>query len=116
MNDKNIGKNIQILRSSCGMTQAELAENTGVSTDCIKKVEAGFDPLSLPLLMKMCVALDTTPNDVLAGEYPSDGPEADSLLLATGQDDWENLYKDVKEEDAILLKYIYHFMTNRKQK
>ena len=116
MNKKNIGKNIQSLRKEAGMTPAELAESTNVSTDCIKNTEAGSDTLSLSLLLGICETLNTTPNDILAGEYPSDCSEENRLSLTAGQNNHEDPYEGIKEEDAMLLKSMHYFMANRREK
>ena len=69
MDRKNIGLNIRALRRQAGMTQAQMAEKTGVSTDHISHVEIGSGTISLPLLIELCNLLEVTPNDILAGEY-----------------------------------------------
>lgn len=84
MNRKNIGQNLSTLRRQCGMTQAQIAEKTGVSTDHISHVEIGSGTISLPLLIEICKLLNATPNDILAGEYASDSAE-DDICLAEKQ-------------------------------
>jgi len=77
MNRKNIGNNLRILRKQNGMTQAELAEDIGVSKDHISHAEIGFGSISMPLLLEICRSLDVTPNDVLTGEFKTKEDQED---------------------------------------
>ena len=56
-------------RNICGMTQAELAGRVGVTTNYISHIEIGSGSVSVPLLLKLCTLLNTTPNDILFGEF-----------------------------------------------
>lgn len=115
MNRKNIGQNLRTLRRQCGMTQAEIAEKTGVSTDHISHVEIGSGTISLPLLIEICKVLEVTPNDILAGEYTPDVSE-ENLQLQEGHFlDNEISFKNINPEDMMLLHHIYQYMTNRKK-
>lgn len=108
MRKRNIGTNLGILRRKCGMTQAQLAEETGVSTDHISHVENGTTAMSLSLLIKICNVLSVTPNDILAGEYEPDEFREEYLhdkIIALN---------DISSSDRIILEYMYQFMTNRK--
>lgn len=83
MNNEHVGQNIQTLRSERNMTQEELAKSVHVPLDYIIEAETGSETLSVELLMEMCHTLDTTPNDILAGEYPSVSPHANTASLTT---------------------------------
>jgi len=114
MNKKNIGQNLGVLRRQSGMTQAELAEETGVTTDHISHVEIGSGTISLPLLLNICNLLDVTPNDILAGEYGLDvagemGSQGEIPSLC------EFSWNEINPSDRILLNYLYQFMANRKR-
>ena len=113
MDKKNIGKNIQTLRSECGMTQAELARSFGVSPDYIIHLENGSRSMSLDILMEMCKPLEATPNDILTGEYPSGSTEIDAVPLTTAQES-DQPYQDTEVDDFALLECIRHFLTNKK--
>ena len=115
MNKKNIGKNIQTLRKICGMTQAELADRVGVSTDHISHIEIGSGSISLPLLLEICTLLNTTPNDILFGEFSAAPSEEHSDVSREEPFDSINPNDDMNADEAQLLNYMYHFITRQKQ-
>lgn len=112
MNRKNIGQNLRTLRRQCGMTQAQIAEKTGVSTDHISHVEIGSGTISLPLLVEICKLLEVTPNDILTGEYLPEHDE-DTFQEDNSYDN-EISFKDINPDDRMLLEHMYQFMTKRK--
>ncbi len=114
MNRKNIGQNLRTLRRQCGMTQAQLAEKIGVSTDHVSHAEIGFGSISLPLLIEICKLLDVTPNDILAGEYTPDYVDEDLMeeQVLYGK---SIVFDDVNPEDRMLLNYLHQFMLKRKR-
>lgn len=115
MNRKNIGQNIRTLRRQCGITQAVMAEKTGVSTDHISHVEIGSGTISISLLIEICKLLEVTPNDVLAGEYTPDRLE-NAPSLKEGSPFMKNISsEDINPEDMMLLQHIYQYMSNRKK-
>lgn len=114
MNRKNIGQNLRTLRRQCGITQAELAEKIGVSTDHVSHAEIGFGSISLPLLIEICKLLDVTPNDILAGEYTPDCDDKE-LMEEDGQYGSKIVFEDVNPEDRMLLNYLHQFMLRRKR-
>lgn len=115
MNRKNIGQNIRTLRKQYGMTQAEIAEKTGVSTDHISHVEIGSGTISLPLLIEICKLLEVTPNDILAGEYTPELPAEHNSFQENNFLEQKISSKNINPEDMMLLQYIYQYMTNRKK-
>ena len=115
MNRKNIGQNLGTLRRQSGMTQAQIAEKTGVSTDHISHVEIGSGTISLPLLIEICKLLEVTPNDILAGEYTVESSEETMNFYENSAYGKELSYENVNPEDRLLLNYIYQFMANRKK-
>lgn len=71
---KQIGKRIATRRRLLDLTQAELAERAGMSTTYAGNVERGAK-CSIDTLMKLCLALDVTPDYLLIGinkEYRND--------------------------------------------
>ena len=115
MNRKNIGQNLRTLRRQCGMTQAQMAENTGVSTDHISHVEIGSGTISLPLLIEICKLLGVTPNDILAGEYTSNTTEETESLLEEGTYGSEISFQNINPDDRMLLSHMYQFMAKRRK-
>lgn len=115
MNRKNIGQNIRTLRRQCGMTQAVMAEKTGVSTDHISHVEIGSGTISISLLIEICKLLEVTPNDVLAGEYTPDRLEKAPSFKESSFSAKQFSAEDINPEDMMLLQHIYQYMINRKK-
>jgi transcriptional regulator with XRE-family HTH domain len=71
---KEIGKRIARRRHVLDLTQAELAERSDMSTTYTGNVERGAK-CSIETLMKLCSALDITPDYLLMGidkEYRND--------------------------------------------
>ena len=114
MNRKNIGQNLRTLRRQCGMTQAQLAEKIGVSTDHVSHAEIGFGSISLPLLIEICKLLDVTPNDILAGEYTPDRVDGE-LVEEQGEYGRKIVFEDVNPDDRMLLSYLHQFMMRRRR-
>ncbi len=103
MNIECINKNLAALRIANGLTQAELAEAVGVTTDHIGHVENGSSGISLRFLIKICRILKITPNDVLSGEYETEA-----------EDDGHTLSLDrMKPSDRDLMQKIAYFMENK---
>jgi len=74
VNYKQIGKRIAKRRNVLDMTQEEMAEKASLSSTYTGNVERGAT-CSIETLMKLCAALDITPDYLLLGvdkEYRSD--------------------------------------------
>lgn len=63
--DVTIGKHVRYFREKSGMTQERLAEEVGVSSETISKIERGQRRFSLFVCCMLSDALDCTPNDLL---------------------------------------------------
>ena len=68
-----LGKNIAKCRKGSGLTQERLAELTGLSNNHISNIENDYSIPSIETLMKLCEALNTTPNFLLLGTVKKDG-------------------------------------------
>ena len=64
-----IGKRIRLCRIKAHLTQMELAEKCGISSVHLSHIETGKVIMSLDCMLKICVALETTPNYILLCEY-----------------------------------------------
>ena len=62
-----VGKRISLIRKNSGMTQEQLAEKAELSNIYISHIENSRSIPSLETLMKLCSALDITPDEVLLG-------------------------------------------------
>ena len=67
-----LGKNISKCRKSNGLTQERLAEFTGLSNNHISNIENNYSIPSIETLMKLCEALNTTPDFLLLGTVKKD--------------------------------------------
>ncbi|WP_419170767.1 helix-turn-helix domain-containing protein [Negativibacillus massiliensis] len=62
-----VGKRISLIRKNRGMTQEQLAEKAELSNIYISHIENSRSIPSLETLMKLCSALDITPDEILLG-------------------------------------------------
>ena len=108
MNNENIAQNIQKLRGKRDMTQAELAENMNISMDCIIDAELGSTTITLEFLLQMCDSLEVTPNDILAGEYPSGGP-GKNLVSLTAAQERDQPDREASVDSSTLLGHLIYF-------
>ncbi len=60
-----IGNNFLHFRKKAGLTQAEVAERAGISDRTYADIERGAVNLRIETLLKLCQALEVTPNDLL---------------------------------------------------
>lgn len=72
MDLKLLGLNIKNSRKNIKLTQAQLAEITNLSTVHISHIEGGSVKMSVDTLINICNALNTTPNDILWGQFDTD--------------------------------------------
>lgn len=62
-----IGRRLAQLRKARRMTQEQLAEKTDLGNNYISNIENHRSIPSLETLVKLCDALEVTPNDILLG-------------------------------------------------
>lgn len=62
---KNIGQRIQSLRGERKITQAQLAEKIGVSTEAVSNIERGVNYPSFDTLIKIADTLDCRLTDLI---------------------------------------------------
>ncbi len=65
INYTSIGKMIRRYRKSMGVTQAELAEISGIEPSNISHIERGATKVSLPTLVKIANALNVSLDDLV---------------------------------------------------
>lgn len=82
LNYRLLGQRLRSIRKKRGMTQEQVAEAADISPQHFSGIETGSAKVSLPALVRLCNALDTTPNDILM----------DSVTQATPM-----LLKDISE-------------------
>jgi transcriptional regulator with XRE-family HTH domain len=64
---EHIGRKLREHRQASGWSQKELAANAGVSPSTVAALEAGRRGSKISTLLFLCVALDITVEDLLAG-------------------------------------------------
>ncbi len=69
---QNLGKRMSTRRKSLNMTQAQLAEQLGLSNNHISGIETGSQVPSLETFVGICNALHVTPDYLLLGSMHSD--------------------------------------------
>ncbi len=62
-----IGRRLAAFRKGKKLTQEKLAERTDLANNYISNIENNRSIPSLETLVKLCTALDITPNDLLIG-------------------------------------------------
>ncbi len=64
---KEIGKRIARRRKELGLRQAQVCERAGINDKYLSCIERATSIPSLEVLMKLAIALDTTPDEFLVG-------------------------------------------------
>ncbi|MCI9468077.1 MAG: helix-turn-helix transcriptional regulator [Oscillospiraceae bacterium] len=71
LNYQLVGKRLRAIRKKRGFTQEQLAEMAGISSQHCSGIETGAAKVSLPALIQLCNALDTTPDELLLDSVPA---------------------------------------------
>lgn len=74
MDFKRGGQAIQTIRKKRGLTQEQLADKAGITSNTISRVERGLLIPALPTLIDICNALETSADSILAAYISSDTP------------------------------------------
>lgn len=96
----DIGNNLYKVRKAKGLTQAEVAEKADLSDRTYADIERGSVTMRVDSLLKICGALNITPNEILV---------ADNNIKITEQDIVETI-KDCsnnEKETALKLLSVY---------
>jgi transcriptional regulator with XRE-family HTH domain len=67
----DLGRRVKDLRRKQNLTQEALAEKLDISASFLGHIERGTRIASLETLVKLCIALDTDPNYLLAASTSS---------------------------------------------
>ncbi|HAX84656.1 MAG TPA: hypothetical protein DCY15_09570 [Ruminococcaceae bacterium] len=68
LNLVEIGERLLSVRRKKGMTQGEVAEKAGLSDRAYADIERGTANMRVETALKICKALNVTPNDILIDE------------------------------------------------
>lgn len=70
-----IGKRIASRRKELGLRQTQVCERAGINDKYLSCIERATSIPSLEVVMKLALALDTTPNEFLVGSLRHDSDE-----------------------------------------
>lgn len=75
-----LGARVKERRAGLGLSQAELAEQLGLTRTSISNIEAGRQRLPLVVLYRLAACLNCLPHDLLPS--PSELPRSDAVVSA----------------------------------
>lgn len=75
-----IGNKLLALRRRLGLTQAELAERAGLSGRTYADIERGTANMRMETLLRICNALNVTPDRILTESAPPTSVRREELL------------------------------------
>lgn len=76
---RHIGEKLYTLRKGRGLTQAEVAERAELSDRTYADIERGGVNMRIETLLKICSALNITPDEILTQEDPQLITEAELI-------------------------------------
>ena len=78
---KELGKRIAKRRMELGFKQWQVNEMAGLSDKYLSNIERATSVLSVDVLMKLCAALDTTPDSLLLGTTAESDKDFEEEIL-----------------------------------
>lgn len=101
-----IGKRIKELRKNKGLTQAQLAEMSGVEPSNISHIERAATKLSLPTVIAIANALDATLDEIVYGNLKKSSHISvsiiDNLLLDCDPSELRSIAEVIKTTKVVL--------------
>ena len=94
-----IGKRIAKKRRQLGLTQAETEERADLSEKYLSNIERGVSIPSTEVIMRLAIALDTTPDEFLVGSARHEG------------EDWKNVAELLRPMDEAHLSLAKSLLT-----
>ncbi|MCT4686214.1 helix-turn-helix domain-containing protein [Vallitalea sp.] len=94
-----LGKNIKHYRLKKELTQEKLARLTGLSIQYIGNIERGNTTTSLETIMKICLVLEITPNQLL---ITSSSPTSNALI--------EQIIDSLSDKSPKFLRHIIRYI------
>ena len=77
-----MGKRIAQIRRDLGLTQGQVAEQAGLTTQTVSSAERGTKALRPKNIVKLCQVLNVTPNDLLLESNPELTVKASPSLVS----------------------------------
>ena len=96
---KEIGKRIARRRKELGLKQSEVEERADLSQKYLSNIERSISIPSIEVIMRLAVALDTTPDEFLIGTLSHDNQE------------WKNISEMLRPMNAKQLSLAKSFLT-----
>lgn len=93
-----IGKRIALRRKMLGLTQAEVSELANISTTYMSSIERAKSIPSTEVVMRLAIALDTTPDEFLVGTARHE------------DDEWKNVAELLRPLDKRQLRLAKSFL------
>ena len=94
-----IGKSIKRRREKLRLTQAVLAERCEITEQYVSNIERAISIPSTEVIMKLALALETTPDEFLVGTFRREGEE------------WRDVAELLRTMDAKQLNLARSFLT-----
>lgn len=69
---KEVGKRIAARRRELGLKQWQAEQKAGLSDKYLSNIERATSVLSVDVLMRLCLVLETTPDEILLGAVVDD--------------------------------------------
>lgn len=73
LNYQEIGRRIARRRKKLGLKQSVVEERAGISYKYLSSIECGYSIPSIEVIMRLAIALDTTPDEFLVGTFSGKG-------------------------------------------
>ncbi len=96
---KDIGNRIAARRKKLGLKQSEVEERAKIGYKYLSNIERGISIPSLEVIMRLSLALDTTPDEFLVG-----------AVNAPSDDEWKSIADMLKRLDSKQLELVKSFV------
>lgn len=80
-----IGNKLLAVRKRLGMTQMEVAEAAGLSGRTYADIERGTVNMRVETILRICQALQVTPDEILTQASPDGTPDQEEVLAQLAQ-------------------------------
>ena len=77
---RELGNRLLALRKKMGLTQAEMAERSGISDRTYADIERGTVNMRLETFLQICQAFYVTPDELLVDEKEAESPRQEELF------------------------------------
>lgn len=113
ISEEQLGAAIRELRKAAGLSQRQLAENSGIAKQAITNIERGATLPTLRTLERLAIALHVPPSEVLR-RAEGQVRAGDGSLDAQQRDLWTSLDPDSRTLAMSLLRSVASWSSKRK--